>query len=70
VTFSEVVWALGPVQQALRREVNPTVYSPEEFRSKATSEHHFLRGVLDGPKVFVVGDEHELAGLAQQRLAD
>lgn len=70
VTFSDVVSALGPIQEVLRREVNPTVYSPEEFRAKIAARHHFVCDVVKGPKVFLVGEERELAGLAQQRVAD
>ena len=41
VGFGEVVAALAEAQSQLRREVNPTVYAPEEFRSKLSSGHHF-----------------------------
>jgi predicted nucleotidyltransferase len=60
VTFAEVVSALAPAQTALRREVNPTVYSPQEFRDKAAAGNHFLTQVMAGPKLFVIGDEHDL----------
>jgi len=70
VSFPEIVAALAPAQQELRREVNPTVYPVEEFRSKVASGHHFLGRVIEQPKVFLIGDDHELAGLAQQPLAD
>jgi predicted nucleotidyltransferase len=69
-TFGEVVEALEPAQEKLRREVNPTVYPPEEFRKKVAGGHHFLQAVLKGPKVFVLGGEDELARLAQERLVN
>jgi len=69
VKFSEIAAALGPAQHTLRREVNPTVYPPGEFRSKLKENHHFLNTVWKGKKLFLIGDEHELAHLAEKRLA-
>jgi predicted nucleotidyltransferase len=70
VTFASVVAATGPAQGQLGREINPSVYPPDEFRKKLAVGNPFLQNVLNGPKLFVVGDARELAGLAQQRLAD
>ena len=69
-TFSDVVSALGPAQDTLGREVNPTVYPKDEFKAKASAGQHFLRDVLKGPKIFLVGNEGELKRLAGKRLAD
>jgi predicted nucleotidyltransferase len=68
--FREVISALGPAQQALAREVNPTVYPPAEFRKKIRANSHFLKSVLKGPKIFLIGDDRELARMAEKRLAD
>jgi len=68
-TFADVAAALAATQQKLSREVNPAVYPAAEFRRKAASGHHFVRSVLRGPKVFLIGDENELAGLGAKRLA-
>jgi uncharacterized protein len=65
VTFGDVVSALSAAQNQIGREINPTVYPIEEFRSKVTTDHHFIKTVLGGPKLFVVGDEHELERLAR-----
>ncbi len=67
--FGEVVSALGAAQETLAREINPTVYSPAEFRSKLKAGHHFLTALLEGEKVFLIGDEHELARLGAKRLS-
>jgi predicted nucleotidyltransferase len=66
--FGEVVSALGNAQETLAREINPTVYSRAEFRSKLRAGHHFLTAVVGGEKIFLVGDEHELARLGAKRL--
>jgi DNA-binding transcriptional ArsR family regulator len=69
-SFSDLVSALGEAQRILGREINPTVYSPAEFRSKLKASHHFLSGVLKNEKVFVIGDAHELARMGPIRVAD
>jgi predicted nucleotidyltransferase len=63
--FAEIVAALSSVQETLAREINPTVYAFEEFRSKLAENHHFLKTVLNGPKLFLIGDENELEKLAR-----
>jgi len=63
-TFAEVTSALSPYQERLGREINPTVYPKEEFRRKVAAGHHFLLTVLKEPKVFLVGDEDDLAEVA------
>jgi uncharacterized protein len=70
VGFSDVAAVMGPAQEQLRREVNPTVYPADEFRAKLAARHHFLKTVVAGSKVFLVGDEHGLERLAEKRLAD
>lgn len=65
VSLGEVVKCLGPAQERLGREVNPTVYSEEEFRSRAAAGRHFIRRVMAGGKVYVVGNEHDAGSLGQ-----
>jgi len=69
VTFTEVVSAIHEAQGILHREINPTVYPPREFRSKLEADHHFLKAVLKGPMVFLIGDKRELGQLVKKRLA-
>jgi len=63
-TFAEVVSALRPAQERLSREVNPSVYPPAEFRRKLAEGSRFLATVVRERKIFVLGDDHELAALA------
>ena len=69
IAFSEVVANLQPAQEILGREVNPTVYPPDEFRSKLRIKHHFLTSIFKEPKIYLIGDENELRRLAAKRLA-
>jgi predicted nucleotidyltransferase len=65
VGFGEVVSALGEAQEAVGREINPTVYSPEQFRQKVSSGHHFVRSVMREQKIFLIGDADEFGRLAK-----
>jgi len=69
VPFSEVAANLEHGQKVIGREVNPTVYSTAEFRARMRETNHFLTSVLNGPKIFLLGDEDALGRLAQKRLA-
>ena len=62
-TFRDVVAALNGAQEKMGREVNPTVYSETEFRKKLRAGHHFLTTVIKTPKLFLIGDKHELKRL-------
>jgi predicted nucleotidyltransferase len=65
--FADAVQALHPVQATLQREINPVVYSLEEFRRRAASDDSFVREVLAKPKLFVMGNENELGKLTQDQ---
>jgi predicted nucleotidyltransferase len=67
-SFREVVSALGPAQRTLGRDINPTVFGVDEFRSKLASGNHFLRSVMKEKRLFVLGTENELAKLAAKQL--
>ena len=58
---SEISEVLHHAQDKLGREINPTVYSSDEFAKKLNAGYGFHRGVLDKDKLFVVGNEGELA---------
>lgn len=64
VAFSEVVAALSPVQGMLGREINPTVYPASEFREKLAKKNHFIKSIMVGEKIYLIGDELELKKLA------
>ena len=52
---------------ALGREINPTVFSVSEFRSKLAAGSHFLRSVMKETRLLVLGTENELAKLASKQ---
>ena len=68
VTFGEVVSQLRPAQETLGREINPTVYTPNEFQKKLKAKHHFVSAIIQGPKIMLIGEDRELTGLGKKRL--
>jgi uncharacterized protein len=65
VSFGDIVSRLSPLQETLGREINPSVYSVTEFRQKFSQRNHFLRSVVETKKLFLIGDERELARVAK-----
>jgi predicted nucleotidyltransferase/DNA-binding HxlR family transcriptional regulator len=60
--FGRAVQVLMPVQEQLRREVNPTVFSPSEFKLKLKDQDGFVAQVLRGPKLWLIGDDLTVIG--------
>ena len=55
--------ALRPVQAEIQREVNYHLVTPGDLQEKILQGNGFLRNVLDGPKIFVIGNEETLRAL-------
>jgi DNA-binding transcriptional ArsR family regulator len=60
VSPMDLALPLRRARDLLSREINPTVYTAAEFKKKLATNNHFLIQVLDKPKLFVLGNEHEL----------
>ena len=65
--FAELVRALAPVQAALAREVNVTPMTPADFASKLAEGDGFAVSLMRGEKIWLMGNDHELAELAQDQ---
>ncbi len=57
--FSEVVAALYTTQDVLGREINPKIYSKEEWDQLLQAEDAFVKDVLSKPRIGVTGDKDE-----------
>jgi predicted nucleotidyltransferase len=60
ISFGGVVSLLSPAEETLGREVNVVVYPIAEFKQKVREDHYFVKTVLKGKKIFLIGDEGEL----------
>jgi len=65
--FSDAVLALSPAEEMLRREVNPHVYAPREFKRKFAAREPFLVRVTEDPKIYLTGTEDDFGKLAGHR---
>ena len=64
VLSRELSAAVRPIQAEIQREINYYLVTPREFRERMEKGDGFLRNVLEGPKIFVVGNEETLRALA------
>ena len=60
LTYGDVFGALERVTRAVGRKVNPTVYTAAEFSKRSRTENAFLTRVLEQPKLWMIGTEHDL----------
>jgi predicted nucleotidyltransferase len=66
--FGEVLQLLYPVQAELGREVNPKVFTVDEWKSKVAVRDGFVQDVLSKPKLFLIGGRDELGALGGDQL--
>jgi uncharacterized protein len=64
IDFGDVVTALTPIEDQLRREINPSVFTSAEFKRRIETQEHFISSVLRAPRIMLIGDENELATVA------
>ena len=60
VDYADVFAALQSAEAKLGRTVNPTVYTPEDWRKKRKNGNAFVVKVTAQPKLFVIGTEEAL----------
>lgn len=69
ITLTKLLPRLRRLQRQLGREINPTIYTPEELRSKYSHREHFVRRVMERPKIMLLGTENDLADLVGEPMA-
>jgi predicted nucleotidyltransferase len=63
VSLRQVSNVLSGVANKIGREINPHVFTPAAFLRRKRTGDHFLKTVLSQPRIFVIGDEHELGAM-------
>jgi predicted nucleotidyltransferase len=56
---------LSKPKRKLLREINYVVFSPEELIKRILDKNHFIESVLEGKKVFIIGDRNEFKTLVE-----
>lgn len=67
VDFGVVVDALHLAQQQLSRDINPKVFAPRDWRNRLEKRDSFLREVVAGKKLFLIGGENGLKELGRHQ---
>lgn len=70
ISFGDMIVEIKEAERRLGREVNPAVYSEDEFEAKIREKQHFVTSVLARPKLFVLGEDHDLRVRRAKRAAD
>ncbi len=69
IELIDVVRALSPLGQILRREINPVVMTADGFSAQVTKKDRFALRVKEEPKIFIVGEVSEFEKLGEDRSA-
>lgn len=56
---------LSGVSEKIGREANPYVLSRAKFRKRLKDKNHFLSSVLRSPRIFILGNEHDLTAMGR-----
>ncbi len=60
LSYSDVFGCLEEATVLLGRTVNPTVYSREEISNRVAQDNAFMMRVLEQPKIWILGNEHDI----------
>ena len=61
LAYADLFAALEPATKVLGRPVNPTMYTRDEFVERQRSGNAFVSRVMESPKLWIIGDGHELS---------
>ncbi|TXE50483.1 MULTISPECIES: nucleotidyltransferase domain-containing protein [Serratia] len=59
LSFTDVIQAVYPLQATLGREINPKLYSPEEWRAALAENSAFIQDIMQKPQLWITGDKDD-----------
>ena len=65
IGFRKLTSLLSGVSGKIGREINPHVMTKDEYRDRVKAEDHFVKNVLAGPKLFIVGTEDDFEAMGK-----
>lgn len=68
ITLARLLPGLRSLQGRLGREINASIYAPEEFKLKYARREHFIRRVTERPRIMLVGTGNDLEELVGEPL--
>ncbi|HSX38589.1 MAG TPA: nucleotidyltransferase domain-containing protein [Chlamydiales bacterium] len=57
---------VGPISRKIKRELNAVFVTPDELRQKIISNDYFISDIILRPKIWLIGDDHELERLIER----
>lgn len=48
------------LEKRINREINYHIFSRKELKDKVKKKNSFIKGILSGPKIFLIGNKNEL----------
>jgi predicted nucleotidyltransferase len=66
VSTMELVPTLRRLEKIVDRQINPTIFTEEDFAKNIAQKNHFLLTVMRGKKIMLKGTENELEAIARR----
>jgi predicted nucleotidyltransferase len=60
LTYGDVVELLIPAEEQLQREINPTLFTPVEYRNRLNDGQSFLTRIQENPRLMIKGDMYDI----------
>ncbi len=51
---------ISKIEGEIGREINYTIFSPQDLKNGLTKKEVFLEDIIKGPKIFIIGDQYVL----------
>ena len=61
LTYGDTILALQNANALLGREVNPNIFTPQDFAKRLKEGGSFVSRVMAQPKIWLIGEEHDLS---------
>jgi len=65
IPLEHLLTSLREPERVLARDINPSLYDLSEIRKRLKENDPFIKQVLNGPRILLVGDESELRKIAR-----
>lgn len=63
----ELISKISSIEEKLKREINYSIFSPEDFRKGLKKKEVFLEEIMADPKLFIIGSQNELEKIIGRR---
>jgi predicted nucleotidyltransferase len=62
LSYADVFGTLESASQQLKRNINPTLYTPDEFAQRLDQDQAFITRVMQQPKIWLIGKLEQTDG--------